>query len=29
MSPDEAAAFVRSEAQKWPGFLKQAGIQAQ
>jgi len=29
MSPDETAAFVRSEAARWPGFLRQAGIQAQ
>ncbi|HXJ50370.1 MAG TPA: tripartite tricarboxylate transporter substrate binding protein [Burkholderiales bacterium] len=29
MSPDETAAFVRSEAARWTGFLRQAGIQAQ
>ena len=29
MSPEETAAFVQSEAQKWPAFLKQAGIEAQ
>jgi tripartite-type tricarboxylate transporter receptor subunit TctC len=29
MSPDETAAFVRAEAQKWPGVLRQAGIHAQ
>jgi len=29
MSPDETAAFVRSEAARWSGFLRQAGIQAQ
>ena len=29
MSPDETAAFVRSEAGRWTGFLRQAGIQAQ
>ena len=28
-SPDETAAFVRSEAGRWTGFLRQAGIQAQ
>jgi tripartite-type tricarboxylate transporter receptor subunit TctC len=29
MSPEETEAFVRSEAEKWPTFLKQAGIRAQ
>ena len=29
MSPDETAAFVRSEAGRWTGLLRQAGIQAQ
>jgi tripartite-type tricarboxylate transporter receptor subunit TctC len=29
MSREETAAFVQSEAQSWPAFLKQAGIQAQ
>ena len=29
LSPDETAAFVRSEARRWTGFLRQAGIQAQ
>jgi tripartite-type tricarboxylate transporter receptor subunit TctC len=29
MSREETAAFVQSEAQSWPAFLKQAGIEAQ
>jgi tripartite-type tricarboxylate transporter receptor subunit TctC len=29
MSPEETEAFIRSEAQKWPTFLKQAGIRAE
>ena len=29
MSAEETEAFVRSEAEKWPTFLKQAGIRAQ
>jgi tripartite-type tricarboxylate transporter receptor subunit TctC len=29
MSPEETEAFVRSEAEKWPAFLRQAGIRAE
>ena len=29
MSPEETEVFIRSEAQKWPTFLKQAGIRAE
>jgi hypothetical protein len=29
MSPEETAAFVQQRSQKWPAFLKQAGIHAQ
>jgi tripartite-type tricarboxylate transporter receptor subunit TctC len=29
MSPEETEAFIRSEAEKWPTFLKQAGIRAE
>jgi tripartite-type tricarboxylate transporter receptor subunit TctC len=26
MSPEDTEAFIRSEAEKWPKFLRQAGI---
>ena len=29
MSPAETEAFVKSEAEKWPKFLQQAGIRAE
>jgi tripartite-type tricarboxylate transporter receptor subunit TctC len=29
MSPEQTEAFIRSEAEKWPTFLRQAGIRAQ
>jgi hypothetical protein len=29
MSQEETAAFVQREAQRWPAFLKQAGIEPQ